>query len=76
MEQEIEHQNRGKEQLERQYLMLQDEHNAMYETHSKKNKSLQAFNQQIMVASKEVQDKNHYLLEKVQEQENDIQHQQ
>lgn len=52
--------------------MLQDEHNAMYETHSKKNKSLQAFNQQILVASKEVQDKNHYLLEKVQEQENDI----
>ncbi|CAD8095316.1 unnamed protein product [Paramecium sonneborni] len=73
MEDQMNQAIKQKEYVDRQFTILQDEHDQMFENQQKKTKQLQQFNQQLLVALKEVQDKNQELLEQVQYQSQEIQ---
>ncbi|KAM3140062.1 hypothetical protein pb186bvf_007862 [Paramecium bursaria] len=55
---------KAKDYAEKQFGLLQEEHDAMFDNSQKKIKQLQQFNQQLLVTLKESQDKNQELLEK------------
>ncbi|CAD8179633.1 unnamed protein product [Paramecium pentaurelia] len=73
MEDQMNQAIKQKDYADRQFQILQDEHDQMFENQQRKTKQLQQFNQQLLVALKEVQDKNQELLEQVQYQSQEIQ---
>ncbi|CAD8173606.1 unnamed protein product [Paramecium octaurelia] len=73
MEEQMNQAIKQKDYVDRQFSILQDEHDQMFENQQRKTKQLQQFNQQLLVALKEVQDKNQELLEQVQYYSQEIQ---
>ncbi|CAD8110659.1 unnamed protein product [Paramecium sonneborni] len=76
LEEQLSQAIKQKEYGDKQFGILQEEHDQMFDNQQKKTKQLQQFNQQLLVALKEVQDKNQELLEKVKFQSQEIQQKQ
>ncbi|CAK94036.1 unnamed protein product (macronuclear) [Paramecium tetraurelia] len=72
LEEQLSQAIKQKEYGDRQFGILQEEHDQMFDNQQKKTKQLQQFNQQLLAALKEVQDKNQELLEKVKFQSQEL----